>query len=104
MYICVYVYVHMYVCMCPHVCLVDLNMCVCMCLYVYEHTYVCKYICIGGGAVCMYANFIAVLGFPENSSCRTLWMDPTASVLLALLLLCCLSLPGSLQLALQLKS
>lgn len=115
-YVCLYVWVYVYKytcpCLCTHVFVYVSScmpcgfkyVCVCMCLYVYEHTCVCKSICVCGGAVCMYANFIAVLGFPENSSCRTLWMDPTASVLLSLLLLCCLSLPGSLQLGLQLKS
>ena len=32
----------------------------------------------------MYAKFIAVLGFPENSSYKTLWMAPPASVLLSI--------------------
>lgn len=112
--ICMCIHLYKYTCLClrAHVCVYVSSfmpcgfkyVCVCMCLYVYEHTCVCKYICVCGGAACMYAYFIAVLGFPENSSCRTLWMDPTAHVLLCLLILCSLSFLGSLQLGLQLTS
>lgn len=109
-YVCIFIYINIHAYVNVHMCVSSWMpcrfkyVCICMCLYVYEHTCVCKHICVCGGAVCMYAYFIALLGFPENSSCRTLWVDPKARVLLSLLLLCCLSLPGSLQLDLQLKS
>jgi len=43
MYVCMYVYVRMYVCICMYVCMY-VYVCVCMCMYVY--VCICMYVCI----------------------------------------------------------
>jgi hypothetical protein len=62
LYVCVYMYVSMYVCVCvPMVCVCILYVCVCicmyLCMYVYVFTcYVCMYACISVH-VCMYNTY-----------------------------------------------